>query len=178
LPHARSGRGGFSLVEVAVTIAVLVVGAGMLAQTIVALGKVNDTNRETALAMQAVRNVLETLRSEPFEDVFALYNATPDDDPGGKGTAPGSQFTVAELSAAEGALVSMGTIGFPSVNGALREDFIDPALGMPRDLNGDLAIDGGDHAGDYGILPIRIQINWSGRTGNRTLAIHSSLGEF
>jgi prepilin-type N-terminal cleavage/methylation domain-containing protein len=177
-PRACSQRGGFSLVEVAVTVAVLVVGAGMLAQTIVALGKVNDTNRETALAMQAVRNMLETLRSEPLEDVFALYNADPSDDPGGKGSAPGSHFTVDELSANEGATVSTGTIAFPSVNGELREDFVDAELGMPRDLNGDRDIDADDHSGDYGILPVRIQIDWSGRTGDRTLAIHTSLGEF
>lgn len=50
----------------------------------------------------------------------------------------------------------------------LREDTVDPNLGMPRDLNGDGVIDGLNHASDYVILPVRIEVKWSESGADRT----------
>ncbi len=62
----------------------------------------------------------------------------------------------------------VGEILFPSVGGELREDVVDASLGMPRDLNGDGAIDALNHADDYIILPITIRIRWMGVSGRQT----------
>ena len=51
----------------------------------------------------------------------------------------------------------------------LREDLDDPALGLPRDLNGDSIVDGLDHADDYFLLPLEVTVRWRGRSGDRTL---------
>ena len=60
---------------------------------------------------------------------------------------------------------------FPTVSGQLREDVADAQLGTPMDLNGDGAIDGADHSGDYVLLPVRIRVRWRGVTGLRTFDV-------
>jgi hypothetical protein len=106
------------------------------------------------------------MRAAEFEQVFALYNPDPADDPLGSGTAPGSTFTVDGLSpAAAGAVV--GRIEFPVVDGLLRETCVDAELVMPRDLNLDGVVDSNSRAGDYAILPVRIVVEWASRTGRQ-----------
>ena len=41
--------------------------------------------------------------------------------------------------------------------GILREDVAIPAMGMPRDLDGDNVVDGVDHKGDYRMLPVIVR---------------------
>ena len=57
----------------------------------------------------------------------------------------------------------------------LREDYVDAELGMPADLDGVPGIDDDDHSGDYRILPVRVQVQWSGVSGTRTLAVETVL---
>jgi len=57
----------------------------------------------------------------------------------------------------------------------LREDVELPALGMPRDLNGDNLVDSEDHRGDYVLLPVCVRIRWTGRTGPQELRITTML---
>jgi hypothetical protein len=56
----------------------------------------------------------------------------------------------------------VGEVVFPidPLTGALREDLDLPQLGMPRDLNGDLVIDGADRADDYILLPVLVRLRW------------------
>ena len=62
-----------------------------------------------------------------------------------------------------------------------RDEFIamregrDAQLGMPRDLNGDGAIDSENHAKDYLLLPVCIRIEWRGLTGDREYELHTVL---
>ena len=49
------------------------------------------------------------------------------------------------------------------VDGALREDVFMPELGLPMDLNGDGVIDAQNHALDYKVLPVTIQLRWARR---------------
>jgi hypothetical protein len=51
------------------------------------------------------------------------------------------------------------------IAGALREDYVDAALEMPHDLNGDGAIDSLDHRGDYRILPVTVTVEWQSPRG-------------
>ena len=167
------GRQGFTLVEVAISTVILLVGAGMLAQTVSALGKIARSNREAALALRAAGNTMESLRGVPLAEAFARFNDTPDDDP--DEDSPGASFVVNGL-ADEGSTAT-GVVTFPTVNGELREDFVDVALGMPRDLNGDGLTDPQDHAADYTMLPVRVSVSWQGAMGPRTTTITGNLYE-
>jgi prepilin-type N-terminal cleavage/methylation domain-containing protein len=166
-----AARRGLSLVEVVVVMAILTVAAGIFAQTMSAASRMDPLTLENNLAAEGARVTLERMKATEFEQLFASFNADPNDDPGGVGTAPGATFAVPGLapSAVGG---SVGVIEFPTIGNQLREDVIDAALVMPRDLNGDGLVDGANHAADYAILPIRIRVTWSsryGRAGVRTL---------
>lgn len=145
-------------------IAILTVSMAMYAQTISSASRLDPVANETMLAAEGARLTIERIRAEDFEQVFALYNADPADDPGGPGTAPGHTFAIdGLLPATAGGVV--GRIDFPVVNGALRETFVDELLVMPRDLNCDGVVDGNDRALDYAILPVRVHVEWASKTG-------------
>jgi len=140
-------------------------------------------NHDFPAASQAVREVLETMRNEELEDIFALYNADPLDDPAGPGTAPGWRFDIEGFDPIEASPDQMvGTISFPTITpvggvAQLREDTVDEDLGMPRDLSGDSIIDDKDHALDYVILPIKVEVDWLGRYGARHVEFFTMFAE-
>ncbi len=164
-----------TLVEVMVAILVLTVAVYMLSSTITASIGHASTKRERALAVEATMNLLERMRSEPFDELFARYNADPKDDPEGHGTAPGPYFDVLGLDPqADGPWEEphVGRVFLPEgqkgkEKGGLYEDLVMPDLSMPRDLNGDLLTDSLDHSSDYIVLPVTVRVAWSGRAGER-----------
>ena len=83
--HAR----GMTLVEVMVAVLILTVSVYLLSSNITAAIAHSSIKRERAIAVEASMNILERMRSERFDELFALYNAVAGDDPGGAGTAPG-----------------------------------------------------------------------------------------
>lgn len=153
----------------------------IFSSTISGMAKQRNVNRETGLAVAAARNLLETLRSEDFARVFALYNSDPADDPNGPGTAPGNRFAVAGLDEAPDSPdgleceIIFPTFDDPVLGLQLREDVDMRALGMPRDLSGDNRIDDQDHSDVYFILPVQIRLRWKGATGVRQYEIASQL---
>jgi len=181
LPSHSRARAGFTFIELAVVMVILLVSLLIFSSTVSGMAQQRAVTRESALAMTAARNMMETLRSENFSQVLALYNSNPDDDPGGPGTAPGNRFDVPDLREAADALDGLeGEIFFPLVDDPvdglqLREDMVDRNLGMPRDLNGDSIIDDQDHSGAYFILPVQIRIRWIGKNGLRQYQIASQL---
>lgn len=128
--------------------------------------------REEDQAAQAVRSVVQTLKSASFIEAFSLFNAYPNDDPGGLGTAPSANFAVPGLHSAPGDPDGQpGEIIFPTAANApsiLRENIPDPRFGTPRDLNGDGVIDGANHAGNYILLPVVVRVRWAGAAGVST----------
>lgn len=153
---------------------VMTVAVSMLAGTLTASSRVGPLMREEALAAEAARFQIESLRVVDFDQVYPTYNADPRDDAGGIGTAPGMHFEVDGLDPR--AFDQDGFVGrfeFPEVAGVLREDAVDPSLGMPRDLNLDGAIDSASRRDDYQILPFCVVIEWAGTNGPRELRIHS-----
>jgi len=130
---------------------------------------------------------MEGLQAEDLSQVFARYNSYPGDDPGGVGTAPGSGFAVKGLTPRAsdtdgmvGSVVFPGSVAAFVLPGALsthqlREDTIDPLLGMPRDLNNDGVIDALDHADDYRILPVRVRLDWRGPGGGSAFEVRTIL---
>lgn len=180
--HSRAlKRRGFTLAEVAMASAVLTIAAGGLMSSIVASMALNRVNNETALAQTYARRAVERLQSVEFSTVFATFNANAGDDPTGFGTAPGASFEAFGLEPLAADVDGRpGEIIFPTVtigaNQQLREDVVDPALGMPRDLNGDgLPPDGVDHAADYRVLPVRVRVQWRGATGPRSIVVETLL---
>ena len=156
----------FSVVEIMIALVLVVIGMGAFAQSIAATSLTAESSRRTALASQGARRILEQLKGTTFAEVFATYNDNTLDDPGGVGTAPGANFAIDGLDALAGdADGFVGRIDFPVsafAPGILREDVNDTTLGMPRDLNGDGAIDALDHSGDYQLLPVVVTIDWQG----------------
>lgn len=173
-----------TMLELLVALVVLAVAMLHFGSSVGSTARLRAILRENAVAREAARATIETLRGTPFADVYATYNGRPDDDPGGAGTAPGPRFLVAGLDPLETAADGLhGEIQFPEFDAGagaveLREDAVDDDLGMPRDLNGDSTIDGDDRANDYFILPVRVRIEWEGTSGPRVLDTCTLLCEF
>ncbi|MSR62504.1 MAG: hypothetical protein EXS08_08670 [Planctomycetes bacterium] len=171
--HAREG---FSLVDVCVALFILAIALGTLVGSIFYALRLEDVNAESAAASQQARAILEELNSMDFAEIFAAYNEVPGDDPD-----PTHDY-VAALQTRERVL-QVGGKGGPTVSvvfpsdglGHLREDVDNPAMGMPRDLNGDEAKDANDHSGDYVILPVTLRLAWEGVGGDRTLEMSTLL---
>lgn len=175
---ARTGRAaGFTLLEVMISATVFLLVAGAVVTTVVVSTALNSTNRESALAARGAQSALEELKGLAFAEVFARYNATAADDPAA-GPAPGNAFAVAGLTTLPGdADGFVGRLEFPGGGVELREDVEDAELGLPRDLNGDGAVDDEDHAGDYLLLPVRAVVEWTGKNGTRTLELVTVLAD-
>lgn len=158
--------------------AVLAIAISGAASAMVSAIQLDRVNRETAAATQEARRVLEQITDVDLDQAWAVYNKDPNDDPVGvvaAGNLTGSTFKIQGLAYQKNDPdAQAGEVMLPAAqNGVgvweLREDFVDAALGMPMDLNGDGAIDNLDHSGDYILLPVRVRVQWNGVTGDRTL---------
>jgi len=181
--NAFAAQEGFTLVELMIVIAIIVVAFLAMSQTLVSSMQLTGVNKESALATDGLRDTMETLQGvQDFGTVFALYNDNPLDDPGIAGSAPGSNFAVAGLQAVDGDPDGLpGEIVFPTLLNQLREDLAIPELGMPRDLNGDGLVDSLDHGDpaltDYRILPVLLRLHWKGSGVERTMEIRTLLAD-
>jgi type II secretory pathway pseudopilin PulG len=177
-------HGGMTMGELVLVLGILGMAFGMLTSTLVATARQRHINRETALAVEAARDIFERMRDADFDQLFALYNAQAADDPGGAGTAPGNVFDVDELKLPPGSpRPAVGEIVLPAQQTEigtwqLREDALDEGLGMPRDLNGDSIVDELDHASDCMLLPVRVELEWQGLYGPRALSVSVLLADF
>jgi type II secretory pathway pseudopilin PulG len=182
--HVRrsSPRGGFTLLELAIGTVILMIGVLGFSMSIASIGKSSQKQRELARATQAAREVIERIQAESFAEAFRRFNAVTADDPGGAGTAPGASFAVEGLSAIPGdADGQPGEVLFPTPGGTpgqLREDIVIADLGMPRDLNGDGAVDAGDHALDYKLLPVLVRVRWRSPAGDGLFELKTMLAEY
>lgn len=160
----KVARRGFSLLELLVSVSVFGIAMAALTTLQVTTTALSRSNQETAVALDAAQGILEAVRAAEFDQVFALYNANPADDPAGG--APGAAFAVRGLTPAPGDADGMvGEVHFPGDGLVLREDVDEPALGMPRDLDLDGNQDGADHKDDYRILPYLVRVRWRGAGG-------------
>jgi len=184
--RGRSSRGrkhalvAMTMVELALVMSILAVAFLALSQSLVGAVSLNRVNRETALATDGLREQVERMEGvEDFSAVFSLYNSDPGDDP--VGGAPGPTFDVRGLDPVDGSL-AVGEVFFPTLDAGggvqeLREDVVDPELGMPRDLNGDGKPDGLDHSDDYRLLPVLLRLRWKGPSGEREAVLRTLLAD-
>lgn len=171
----RTRRAGFSLVEMMIAFVVIVVAMLGAVTSITSSSVVGSANRESSIAYQAGRATLERLQSEPFEFVFARYNADESDDP--DDTAPGRHFFVPGLDVQDGDADGFcGRVVLPGPGPELRENTDDPALGLPMDLNADGVVDANDHALDHVLLPVTVEVAWTGSSGDRVARFTTVLG--
>ena len=169
-------RAGLTLIELMVSMSISLVAMAMFSSALIATSRMGAEKRLTTIAANAARNAIESMRAQAHAERFARFNADPSDDPDGKGTAPGCHFAVDGLSPRpDDADGFVGQIVIPMIGSELREDAVDERLGLPRDLDGDTLVDKLDHAGDYVILPVMVQIEWQGVSGPRRLEMHSML---
>ncbi len=173
-------RAGFTLIDVMMATVVLAVAISGLASAVVLSLSLNRVNRDTVLAQEAAHRVIEEIEGHTFSETFAAYNANAGDDAGLATPAVGQGFAVVGLGPLKGDADGLcGRVMFPTqtVGGVeeLREDVVDKALGMPRDLNGDGVVDALNHAANYRLLPVRVRVEWQGAIGPRVVDIETML---
>jgi hypothetical protein len=164
------------MLEVLLAIIVFTMAAGAVTTTIAQAFSLGRSSEESGTAMDACLSTLEDLRAEPvFEEVFLRYNANLLDNPVA-GLSPGDDFAAGPLlPLPSDPDAFVGSIQFPGDGIQLLENVFDPELGMPRDLNGDGAIDAIDHWDDYQILPVRVRVAWVGKGGRQRVDLVTTL---
>lgn len=165
----RRSRGGFTLLEVVISVVLMVIGIAGLSRLTIGVTRAGNLQRETERATEGARAAIERIKAEAFSQAFRTYNATGADDPGGAGTSPGANFAVPGLRAAPDDPDGMcGEVIFPTPPGQpaqLCENVDDPKLAMPHDLNGDGVVDSANRATDYKLLPVRVRVCWQSNDG-------------
>lgn len=167
-------QGGFTMVETALAMTVLVVAMMSLSAASLRTHALRRQNRERAMAQNAVRAVVDRIQStsEQILDKYPPF-LYPQEwsqrvvqalSPGG---SIGSTFPVPELNATQGG-VPVG-----SIQVVLDENVTDAQLGapigMPRDLNGDGVVASTDVTLDAVVLPVVVSVTWRGISGTTTI---------
>ena len=115
-PPARTSRRGFTLIETCITLLVLLVAVSIYSKIVLSTKQLRQQYRQRATAARAARTVMEAMIGEEFDEIFVLFNADPQDDPDGKGTAPGNRFRVPGLEPLAGEEeIQVGEIVFPAM---------------------------------------------------------------
>jgi Tfp pilus assembly protein PilV len=171
-----SRTAGLTLLEVVLSITLLLIGITAISRLTIGVTRASSMARDTELATEAAKAILERIQAEAFAQAFRSFNTTGADDPGLPNTSPGANFDVPGLRATpDDPDGQPGEVVFPcspSDPTQLREDVVDAELGMPRDLNGDGLIDAANHATNYKLLPVLVRVRWQaadGTTGRVTL---------
>jgi hypothetical protein len=155
--------------------AVLAIAISGAASAMISAIQLDRVNRETAVATQAARRMMERIQEGAYTTAWGTFNPA--------GTT-GANFAVPNLAVQDNDPDGFaGEIAFPATfNGALgqweiREDFVDVAMGMPADLNGDGdTFDSFSGGGAYDMLPVRVRVSWKGASGDRSLDLVTILG--
>lgn len=171
-PRAAHSSSGFSLIDVCVALLILAIAVGALVGTMFSALRLDQVNESRAAANQALRAVLEDMRTLEFSTVYAAYNTSSADDPDPDHDYKTGLALKAKLPAGACGSAPVAQVVFPEdKQGFLREDLVDASLGLPRDLNGDGDIDGNDHSADYKILPVTVKLEWKSQSGPQKIQV-------
>lgn len=174
------GRSGLSLVEIMAALMILSVAVYILTSTVMATVSHSVVRGERERAVEAAMNMVEGIRALPQQDVFALFNGEPGDDPYGAGTGPGRHFEVPSLNPIvddKGVPRPVGTVLLPGTGSELIETATQPEFGLPRDLDGNLIVSGGNVANRYIVLPLIVRVEWESRLGPRKFELPTMLAD-
>lgn len=166
--HPQEGRNsGFTLVETTVVMMILMVGLLAMTSTSVTVHSLRESDRDRRLALAGLESVIEDVRrisdaslgDDWSRDLIAAYAA---------GGTPGPQINLRGLEAWAGnpSVLTVQIITDETTTDAE----LGVALGMPRDLNNDGAVDDADVSLDARILPVIVRAQWAGVSGNRQMA--------
>lgn len=170
----RRNEAGFSLIETMIVLGTVTLTILGVITAHITCARLGQTNHETQAAAQRIRTVMEEISATDINEVPATYDNVPANDPAGAGTAPGHAFLSTALRSNNSG--DRGSIEMPvNSDGEVREDLNIPALGMPRDLNGDGSIDSANHASDFHVLPVIVRLKWAGISGNREMRLMTIL---
>lgn len=165
-PLQRSPSGaGFALIEMVIAASILMIGALGFLQLFTAAADLNGANREGAVAREAAQRALTRLAAfEPRENLFALHNEDPADDPAGEPLAGFllSGFEVDGLSPrANDPDGLVGRVIFPidPITGALHPEFQSSDFSVAPALIGAGVSE--EVAQAYGLLlPVAVRLEW------------------
>jgi prepilin-type N-terminal cleavage/methylation domain-containing protein len=180
IQHEGSTQAGFSLLEVLISLGVLLTGLLAYGGLTLSVNRGVNLSSERATALEAARAQLERLRSVPFDECFAAFDGAKEND---SAFAPGPDFHVKGLTPVGGGKnAPCGRVIFPTVADGtvgsvpeLREDVVSPDLGMPRDLDGDGAIDAEPKNSSYVQLPVIVEVRWTGVLGEQRVRLWTVL---
>jgi hypothetical protein len=159
-PSINRTSGGFTLVEVVVALATITLALVGLIGAMAVSSEQEALAGDMSVALDAARAESELLASTPtFTAIYAQF-AVP----------PLNTFNVPGLVPPDG-WAACGKVIFPTIGPDLREDAVFPALGMPRDLNGDGVISATPVNKGYMILPVRILVGFKGSYGTSTVTL-------
>lgn len=160
-----SRRAGFTLMEVSLAIAILVVALLAMSASTLRTHSLRRQSRERAVAQNAVRTIEESIQAisnrllheDPEEWGAKLVEAL---QPGGE---LGDTFPVPELTRLAGA-PAVGSIQV--VTDETQTDAgLGMEVGMPRDLNGDGDAIDDDVVDTARLLPVILTTRWTGVSG-------------
>lgn len=157
----RSHARGFTVLEAAISMAVLAVALLSLWGTIVYCSRSNRAAEQKKRAMNAAQAKIEELKSVPFSTLIQDY--------GPSGTI-GDRFVVPSID--DDQAHAEGRIVFYVDE---TDDAGDPSIGLPMDLNGDGDSDDLDVSANYLLLPVKVRIRWDGTLGSQIIELRSIL---
>lgn len=161
-------RGGFSLIEVCVAMAVMAVGLLAAGSTLVSSHSLRVADAERQAAEDGTRAIVE--------QILAFSEASIDDPAGWARTvtdalAPGG--AIGDRFDLNGLDPQAGQPSLGSIQVVTDETVTDAAagveLGLPRDLDGNGVLGDPDVSGTASLLPVIVDVRWRGKTGNRRL---------
>lgn len=157
--------------------ALLVIGMGVLIGSTFSAMKLDQVNAATALASQALRGLCEEMQAMPIDEVLDSYVMNGDEDERTRADKL-ARLTMDDRSLGDRSgeePVARARFPLDADGRTLREDLDLPEFGLPRDLDGDGAIDGGDKRGSFRILPVVLELDWEGPSGPQHLQLSTVL---
>ena len=162
--QARANQAGFTLVEVAIAVIVLLVGLMALSASAVRVQGLARAARERMAAQNALRAKAEEIRSisraglaDPLGWGLHVTNAM-----GALATFPVEGLTPIEGQTTVGAVQLV-------TNETLDDESLGVELGMPRDLDGDWQATSTAVAGSARLLPVLLEARWLSPWGEQRI---------
>ena len=154
LKKTAARRAGLSLLDCLSAAGLITIGFLGLASGLVSNARAYERSREDVPAIHALRQLAETVRGAPFGQIVATYQGYTCSIPeiGGTGTVT---IFVNETDTSPDAAM----------------------FGLPRDLDGDGVIATVNVTNRYFLLPIKVQISWTGREGPESRALYTMLAQ-
>ncbi len=164
----RPARSGFTLLEVAFTLGILVIAIASSSVTTISLSALRRANRERSVSHNAAAALAERIHSIAHAKIG---------EPGAWGrnvvesvcpaSTVGTSFDVPELEPQDG-LAHVGAVLFVT-DETRTDEALGAQLGLPRDLDGDGVADKVDALGSARLLPVVVELRWKGIRGDQRL---------